>query len=63
MKPEGDLSHITWIYWSSNYDPRSIFYNYPDLTSFQENCLIYIFNHVIEYKSKMSKGNVFPVVP
>lgn len=63
MKPNGDFSHITWIYWSSGYDPRAVFYNYPDLTAIQEMCLIYIFNHIISYKGKMSKGNVFPVVP
>ncbi len=63
MKPEGNLSHITWLYWASGYDPKSIFYNYPELTTIQELCLVYIFNHIIEYKSKTSKGNVFPVLP
>ena len=63
MKPEGELSHITWIYWSSNYDPKVIFDNYPELTELQELCLIYMFNHIISYKSKMSKGSVFPTMP
>ena len=57
------MSKLTQLYWSSNYDPRVIFYTYPDLTSIQESLLNILFNCVNDFKGKSSDGNVFPTIP
>ena len=60
---KGDLSHLTLLYWASNYDPQLVFYNYPDLTRLQRNVLIAMFNNINDFKSDKSDGNVFPILP
>lgn len=63
LKPAGKWSNLTQLYWACNYDPTIIFQNYPNLTSLQELAIEIMFEQVIKYKSKSSKGNVFPILP
>ena len=57
------MSKLTQLYWSSNYDAKLIFYNYPNLTILQESILNVMFTMVNEFKIRSSDGNTFPTIP
>jgi len=61
LNKRGNLSYLTQLYWSSGYDPRIVFFNYPELTFFQEYLLNIMFIKIVEYKNKELEG-VFPTL-
>ena len=63
LKPRGKWAFITQTFWASNYDANIIFANYPDLTTYQEIIIQIMFEQILTFKRKQSKGNVFPIVP
>lgn len=63
LKPAGKWSNLTQLYWACNYDPTVIFDNYPNLTVLQEVIIQIMFNQILKFKRKSSKGNIFPILP
>ncbi|WP_292474178.1 hypothetical protein [Methanosphaera sp.] len=55
------MSHITFLFWYSNYDLKLIFFNYPNLTLYQEAIIPILHQKILEHKNKITKGNLFVI--